>query len=97
MGLRLRSNAASQPWARKPSGRQGFWPGASLAWASQPYRDAPPSPPRPQPKSLAAAPLAIFKQALKPGGGEDADPLARGSANEAVRIAKAPSPPRPGT
>jgi hypothetical protein len=29
------------------------------------YGDAPPSPPCPQPKSLAAAPLAIFRQTLK--------------------------------
>ena len=31
------------------------------------YGDAPPSPPCPQPKSLAAAPLAIFRQALNIG------------------------------
>ena len=29
------------------------------------YGDAPPSPPCPQPKSLAAAPLVILRQALK--------------------------------
>ena len=29
------------------------------------YGDAPPSPPSPHPKSLAAAPLAIFRQALR--------------------------------
>jgi hypothetical protein len=29
--------------------------------------DSPPAPPRPKPKSLAAAPLPILRQALKPG------------------------------
>jgi hypothetical protein len=36
MDLRLRSNAASRPLPRKPSGRPVFWLWASLSLASQP-------------------------------------------------------------
>ena len=76
MDLRLRSNEARRPFPRKPSGRRVFCPWPALArslgivqdgaWPQQPaagMRPETPSPPWPQPKSLAAAPLAIFRQA----------------------------------
>ncbi len=43
-----------------------LWPGASVGLdLTAPIGDARPKPPWPQPKSLAAAPLVIFKQALR--------------------------------
>jgi len=65
--LRLRSNEARRPFPRKPSGRRVFCPWPALARSLQPAagRCAPPRPPWPQPKSLAAAPLVVSKQALR--------------------------------
>ena len=51
MGLRLRSNEARRPSARKPSGRR--------------LLSLPPALARLKNKSLAAAPLVIFRQALE--------------------------------
>src|SRR6266571_9486150 len=61
---------ARWPFARKPSGRRVFCPWPALARSSQPAagRCAPPKPPWPRPKSLAAAPLVVSKQALMAGG-----------------------------
>ena len=66
--LRLRSNEARRPFPRKPSGRRVFCPWPALARSLQPAagRCARPRPPWPQPKSLAAAPLVVSKQALSP-------------------------------
>src|SRR3989441_3483068 len=57
---------ARRPFPRKPSGRRVFCPWPALARSLQPAagRCAPPRPPWPQPKSLAAAPLVVSKQAL---------------------------------
>ena len=69
--LRLRSNEARRPFARKPFGRRFFWPWPSLARPLQPAAGmlrcpcGSTSPPRPRPKSLAAAPLLILRQAPK--------------------------------
>ena len=68
MGLRLRSNEARRPFPRKPSGRRAFWIGASLSRTSQPalgmFRPLRLAPIQ-NPKSPAAAPLAILRQTLK--------------------------------
>ena len=64
------SNEARRPFARKPSGRRVFWPGPSLAQPLQPAVGM--LGPRrlgPAPKSLAAGPRAILKQALSSGSG----------------------------
>src|SRR5438128_8742673 len=57
---------ARRPFPRKPSGRRAFCPWPALARSLQPAagRCAPPRPPWPQPKSLAAAHLVVSKQAL---------------------------------
>ena len=57
---------ARRPFPRKRSGRRVFCPWPALTRSLQPSagRCAPPRPPWPQPKSLAAAPLVVSKQAL---------------------------------
>ena len=65
MGLRLRSNESQTAFPTKT-----LWAAALLDWGfvvanvTARYGDAPSAPPRPNPKSPAAAPLTIFSQAL---------------------------------
>ena len=66
LGLRLRSNEGRRPLAQQPqraAGLLGVGGVGSVVTAR--FGDAPPSPPCPHPKSLAAAPLLVCNQALK--------------------------------
>ena len=65
--LRLRSNEARRPSPRTLRAAGLFCPWPALTRLAQAARcgDAPASPPWPRPKSLAAAPFRIFRQALK--------------------------------
>src|SRR2546427_8449653 len=66
-----------RPFPRKPSGRRVFCPWPALTRSLKPAagRCAPPRPPWPEPKSLAAAPLVVSKQALPAWGQEQWQPL----------------------
>jgi hypothetical protein len=57
----LKTLRAARLWWQVQPGLFGF----VVARVTARSEDAPPAPPRPQPKSLAAAPLPIFRQALR--------------------------------